>query len=114
MTLFWKTLSLAVLVVLILTGVQNNSTDVSLTLLSGSLVEWPLGLVILVCALLGAVTMAGLVMPLLAQYRQKNQRSMRTAEKLEVTAESSGEKVKALEAKIQTLEKALDDALARR
>lgn len=39
-------------------------------------------------------------------------KSSRELEKMEVTAESSSEKVKALESKVATLEKALDDALA--
>ena len=114
MTIFWKTLSLLVLALLILTGVQNGSTDVTLKLVSGSEIVWPIGLLVLVCAALGAVVVAGLIMPVVSGYRKQMQRSSRTAEKFEVSAESSGEKVKALEAKIQTLEKALDEALARR
>ena len=113
MTTLFKTLSLLVLVLLVFTGIQNGAANAPLILANGSIVQWSVGTVILVAALLGAFVVVGLVLPVLDELRKQKQRSARSAEKLEVSAESSGEKVKALEAKIQTLEKALDDALAR-
>ena len=68
---------------------------------------------ILLPTLLGALSVVFAVWPAWRALKAQKQHSVRTAEKMEVSAENSGEKVRALEAKIKTLEKALDEALSR-
>jgi len=61
----------------------------------------------------GALAAVFWLTPALRALKTQKKQSARVAEKMEVSAENSGEKVRALEAKIKTLEKALDEALSR-
>jgi len=114
MVILFNILSLLFLAIYVFIGIQNIDVIVTLTLTPSLMVQWPLSLVVLLSMFLGVFLATGFFIRVLDDIGKQKQRLARSAEKLEVSAETSGEKVKALEAKIQTLEKALDDALTRR
>lgn len=92
----------------------NFFQPVDYHLLNMMMTDAPLGQPLLITAFLAALAMAFRMYERILFQRHKGTRAERQREKAEVTAETSSEKVRALEAKVQTLEKALDDALSRK
>lgn len=69
------------------------------------------GLLMFVFFIAGSLFSLFLLMPLLIKYREKEGAFERKLEKTSVSSDENSAKVKVLEAKIQTLEKALENAL---
>ncbi len=92
----------------------NFFQPVDYQLLNMTVAEAPLGQPLLIASFLVALAVAFKMYEMILTGRHQSIRADRQREKAEVTAESSSEKVRALEAKVQTLEKALEDALGRR
>jgi uncharacterized integral membrane protein len=108
---FLNLISSIALALLLVTVISNWETSVTVQFLEITLADLSLGSVFL-----GIIALTGLIGILksweLMGLVQKNMRkSERHLEKAEVTAEISTDKVKALESKVQTLEKALSKAL---
>lgn len=91
----------------------NFFQPVDYELLNVDMAQAPLGQSLLIVAALTALAVAFKMYERLITQRHQSTRAERQREKAEVTAETSAEKVRALEAKVQTLEKALEDALSR-
>lgn len=106
--LSWTLIVVAVIVIL-----ENINTETSVSLMGTLLPNMSLGgLLALVSAVL-AIGSAYQYSNSEALRNQEHRRALRQAEKAEVAAETSSERVKALEQKIQTLETALQTALKR-
>lgn len=69
------------------------------------------GLIISLFFILGSLTSFSFIKPFLLKYREKEGAFERKLEKTSVSSDANSAKVKVLEAKIQTLEKALENAL---
>jgi TRAP-type C4-dicarboxylate transport system permease small subunit len=92
----------------------NYFTRVSYDLFGLAFEMTLLGFPLLISALLAGLSVFFKMRERVLNARQENLRAERHREKAEVTAEASSERVKALEAKVQTLEKALEQALAQK
>lgn len=110
--MMFQLLSLAALIVAVVLVVQNFGEYVPLRFLNLSMEAVPLGILLLVAVLMGSATiffrMLDIAMHLQGRLKQFEHRR----EKAEVSAQTSSDQVNALEAKIETLEKALERALA--
>ena len=87
----------------------NNVSEVDLV--SGSTIQLKSWMVVLSCGILGSGIAASICAYLFQFEKAKSNKQFRVAEKASIKAEESQDKVKALEAKIQTLEQALKKAL---
>jgi hypothetical protein len=105
-------ISLFCLVTVVLLMVQNWSQTTSVTLGSQ---HWPavsVGTLLLGVVLLTSVSLLLRFMDLATILRNRMQQDTLRREKAQVVAETSSDQVCALEAKINTLEKALEQALS--
>ena len=117
--LFW-TLTLIITVVCLYFVFSNLSAVTGITLLDNGPAEalgtfsrrMPVntGLLLLGFFVLGSCSAVLFVKPFLIKYREKEGAFERKLEKTSVSSDENSAKVKILEAKIQTLEKALEDA----
>jgi len=95
---------------LIVLNFSNNATFNLLPDMQYNLSSW---MILLIGTVLGCFSSTLMFLFLQIQQRDQMYRQIRTAEKASIQAEESSDKVKALEAKIQTLEQALQKALNR-
>lgn len=118
--LFW-TFTLLLTAIWIYFVVSNLSSTSGITLLDNTpaniLGTNPIkltvnsGLIISLFFILGSLTSFSFIKPFLLKYREKEGAFERKLEKTSVSSDANSAKVKVLEAKIQTLEKALENAL---
>jgi uncharacterized integral membrane protein len=101
---------LALILVLMLSFVNFKTTS-SLYFFTGSTYELATALVIFTGCISGLAGGAGITAYFLLRLKEQIGKHTRVAEKASIEAENSTDKVKALEAKVQTLEEALKKAL---
>ncbi|MBX2860007.1 MAG: hypothetical protein KTR14_02140 [Vampirovibrio sp.] len=107
----WTTLlALAFSAVILALSFSNLDVAAPVTFAGYQVDTLPLGVIILVSAIIGGDVVYFFM---LNRLQQGMQQAGRKLERAEVTAESSSEKVKALESKVQTLETALEKALSK-
>lgn len=121
--LFWA-ISLLIIIGWIYLLITNFNTMTSITLLDNGLanalhtfpVRFPINMAILILILYiaGESAMFFFLLPVLKQNKEKESAYERRLEKTSVSKDESSSKVKVLEAKIEVLEKALEDALKKR
>lgn len=104
-------LSLLCLLAAVLVVVQNLTVTTDLNLLTATLADVSVGLAALATGLLMAFAVAFRLWETIIDLSLGRRKANRQLEQAQVTAESSGEKVRALENKVATLEKALESAL---
>lgn len=91
----------------------NVDTFIDLDVSTNSIIPTNLGYIILCSGFIGGGIASSIWGYFFYFNKLKQQKQTRTAEKASIKAEESEDKVKALEAKIDTLEKALQKALTR-
>lgn len=121
--LFWA-ISLLIIIGWIYLLITNFNTMTSITLLDNGLANalhtfprrLPINtaLLILILYFAGESAMFFFLLPVLKQNKEKESAYERRLEKTSVSKDESSSKVKVLEAKIEVLEKALEDALKKR
>lgn len=121
--IFW-TISLLIIIGWIYLLITNINTITSITLLDNGLANalhtFPrrltinMALLILILYFAGECAMFFFLLPILKQNKEKESAYERKLEKTSVSKDESSSKVKVLEAKIEVLEKALEDALKKR
>ncbi|MGE0199920.1 MAG: hypothetical protein AB7P76_03000 [Candidatus Melainabacteria bacterium] len=112
-TFLFNILSLVFILAALLMVVQNLATPVTLNITTHEITALTLGGAMAVCALLVGLGANLWWLNHFMQSRFAQHKVSRKAEKMEISAESAGQQVKALQAKVDTLEKALETALAR-
>lgn len=104
--------SVLLFAVIAVIGIQNNETQIPLTVLNTTLPSLPLGMLLVTAAIIGStatfLNLYGTVQTIRQNVKQQELRK----EKAEVKAETSSDQIRALESKIKTLEKALEQALS--
>lgn len=121
--LFWI-ISLLIIIGWIYLLIINFNTMTSITLLDNGLANvlhtFPrrlpmnMALLILIMYLAGESAMFFFLLPILKQNKEKESAYERRLEKTSASKDESSSKVKVLEAKIEVLEKALEEALKKR
>ena len=93
---------------------QNWPTAVNVILLQWALPGFSLGLIMLVAGIVFGIAISLYTASLAALLGARQRRAERELERKEVDREEASGRVKALEAKVETLEKALGEALKNR
>jgi uncharacterized integral membrane protein len=106
-----KLISLLSIVLLLVLSASNVWQTVDVLLFTTMVKQWPLGIMLLGAAVIGFVAAWFWVMPSVLQHRSDHKKTKRILEKSQLLSETHGSQVKALEAKVATLEVALQKAL---
>lgn len=106
--LFIGIVMVIILLGLIIINTENTST---ILLLGGSTLNLYTWAIILISSLIGGASGVFILLYILESFKEKVSKHARNAEKASIKAEESSDKAKALEAKVETLERALKKAL---
>ena len=107
-----KTVAILGLLALITVVACNMWQTVDVLLVTKLFRQLPLGVLLLGAATVGFLAAWFWVMPSVLQHRSAHHKTRRQLEKTQVASESHASQIKALQAKIETLEVALDKSIA--
>lgn len=108
---FYQIVSFAALAGLLFFIAENFAEPLSFSLWTVPLFGQRLGWAMIVAALLGGFTMWSYMAGRMAGVNDQAHQAKRARERAEVSADSTSDQVRALQAKVQTLEAALDKAM---
>ena len=106
--------SMITFVLALLVAYQNWATPVDLAFLQWQFPAFSLGVALVVVGILLSVSISMQMASLAALLNSRQRKAERELERKEVDREGAAERVKVLEAKVDTLEKALSEALRAR